>query len=77
MVKTTSSDDAVIRRGGSPQKMFKTQKKIKFSKKNVSLFKFSIQEKDWLLRDWNKDFELFNGITANIGQYLKDNDIEV
>lgn len=34
-------------------------------------------EKDWLLRDWNKDFDLFNGITANIGQYLKDNDIEI
>ena len=34
-------------------------------------------EKDWLLRDWNKDFELFDGITANIGQYLKDNDIIV
>ena len=32
-------------------------------------------EKDWLLRDWNKDFDLLNGITANIGQYLKDNDI--
>ena len=35
------------------------------------------EEKDWLLRDWNKDFDLFNGITANIGQYLKDSDIEV
>ncbi|MFK7978966.1 MAG: Uma2 family endonuclease [Saprospiraceae bacterium] len=34
-------------------------------------------DKDWLLRDWNKDFELFNGITANIGQYLKENDIEI
>ena len=34
-------------------------------------------ERDWLLRDWNKDFELFDGITANIGQYLKDNDIIV
>lgn len=32
-------------------------------------------EKDWLLRDWNKDFDLFNGVTANIGQYLKENDI--
>lgn len=32
-------------------------------------------EKDWLLRDWNKDFELFDGITANIGQYLKENNI--
>lgn len=34
-------------------------------------------DKDWLLRDWNKDFELFNGLTANIGQYLKENDIMV
>lgn len=33
------------------------------------------KEKDWILRDWNKDFDLFNGITANIGQYLKDNGI--
>jgi len=33
------------------------------------------KEKDWILRDWNKDFDLFSGITANIGQYLKDNDI--
>ena len=35
------------------------------------------KEKDWLLRDWHKDFELFDGITANIGQYLKENDIDV
>ncbi len=32
-------------------------------------------EKDWLLRDWNKDFEIFDGINANIGQYLKENNI--
>ena len=34
-------------------------------------------EKDWLLRDWNKDFELMKGITANIGKYLKDKGIKV
>ncbi len=34
-------------------------------------------EKDWLLRDWHKDFDLFNGIIANIGKYLKENGIEV
>ena len=33
--------------------------------------------KDWIFRDWNKDFGLFDEITANIGQYLEDNDIEV
>jgi len=30
-----------------------------------------------LLRDWHKDFDLFNGIIANIGKYLKENGIEV
>lgn len=26
--------------------------------------------KDWIIKDWDKDFELMNGIVANIGQYL-------
>lgn len=35
------------------------------------------KDKDWLLRDWSKSFELMEGIEANIGQYLKENDIVV
>jgi len=35
------------------------------------------QEKDWILADWNKEFLLINAIKANIGQYLKENDIQV
>ncbi len=33
--------------------------------------------KDWIVRDWNKPFELMQAITANVGQYLKDNDVVV
>ncbi len=32
---------------------------------------------DWLLIDWNKDIEIMNGITFNIGDYLKKNEIEL
>ena len=32
--------------------------------------------KDWIMKDWSKEFELMNGILANVGQYLKENDIE-
>ncbi|MEM6320488.1 MAG: Uma2 family endonuclease [Bacteroidota bacterium] len=34
-------------------------------------------EKDWLLRDWHKDFDLFQGVNANIGQYFKEQDIQL
>ncbi len=27
-------------------------------------------DEDWLIRDWNKDVEIMNGIIVNIGQYL-------
>jgi Uma2 family endonuclease len=32
---------------------------------------------DWLLIDWNKDIEIMNGITFNIGSYLSKNGIEL
>ncbi|MGI8636614.1 MAG: hypothetical protein ACR2KZ_14550 [Segetibacter sp.] len=32
---------------------------------------------DWLLIDWNKDIEIMNRITFNIGSYLKKNGIEL
>lgn len=34
-------------------------------------------DKDWLLIDWNKDIEIINGITFNIGGYLKEKGIEL
>jgi len=34
-------------------------------------------DKDWLVRDWNKPFELWQGIEANVGAYLKERGIEV
>ncbi len=33
--------------------------------------------KDWVLRDWDKDIELMEGVVANIGKYLKENDVIV
>lgn len=33
--------------------------------------------KDWLIRDWDKEFDLMNGVIANVGKYLKDNGIDV
>jgi hypothetical protein len=37
----------------------------------------ALPEKDWLIIDWNKDIEIINGITFNIGGYLKKNGIEL
>ena len=34
-------------------------------------------DEDWIFRDWNKDFELTHGITANIGQYLSKKGISL
>ncbi|MCU0340981.1 MAG: Uma2 family endonuclease [Spirosomaceae bacterium] len=34
-------------------------------------------DKDWLVIDWYKDIEIFNGITFNIPDYLKQEGIEV
>lgn len=32
---------------------------------------------DWLIKDWNKDVELFDGITINIGKYLEEEGIKL
>lgn len=37
----------------------------------------ALPNEDWLLIDWNKDIEIMNGITFNIGNYLKKNGIEL
>jgi Uma2 family endonuclease len=36
----------------------------------------ALPNEDWLMIDWNKDIEILNGITFNIGQYLAKNGIE-
>ncbi len=36
----------------------------------------ALPNQDWLMIDWNKDIEILNGITFNIGQYLAKNGIE-
>lgn len=33
--------------------------------------------KDWLIFNWDKTFETINGITANIGQHLIDNGVNI
>jgi Uma2 family endonuclease len=37
----------------------------------------ALPNQDWLLIDWNKDIEIMNGITFNIGGYLTKNGIEL
>lgn len=37
----------------------------------------ALPHQDWLIIDWNKDIEIINGITFNIGNYLKENEIEL
>ncbi|UTA67876.1 Uma2 family endonuclease [Emticicia sp. 21SJ11W-3] len=32
---------------------------------------------DWLIKDWNKDVELFDGININIGKYLEEEGIKL
>lgn len=34
-------------------------------------------DKDWPMIDWNKDIEIINGITFNIGSYLRRNGIHI
>ncbi len=34
-------------------------------------------EQDWLMIDWNKEIELIDGIKVNIGQYLKQEGIDL
>ncbi len=37
----------------------------------------ALPNQNWLLVDWNKDIEIMNGITFNIGGYLSKNGIEL
>ena len=37
----------------------------------------ALPEQDWLIIDWNKDIEIINGISFNIGAYLKENGIQL
>ncbi len=37
----------------------------------------ALPNQDWLMIDWNKDIEIINGITFNIGSYLAKNGIEL
>ena len=36
----------------------------------------ALPKQDWLIIDWNKDIEILNGKSFNIGSYLKKNGIE-
>jgi len=55
---------------------FGTQKVIWLTSKTKKIL-IAEKGKDWLLRDWDKDFELIEGIIANIGSFLKENDVVV
>ena len=35
------------------------------------------KDQDWVIRSWNNEFELMDGISANIGQYLSENNVKV
>jgi hypothetical protein len=37
----------------------------------------ALPDQDWLIIDWNKDIEIMKGVSFNIGNYLKENGIEV
>lgn len=37
----------------------------------------ALPEQDWLIIDWNKDIEIFNAVSFNIGKYLQENGIEL
>jgi len=62
----------------------KTQSLLDFGTKKVIWItsktkKVLIAEKgkDWILRDWDQDMELMKGVIANIGKYLKENDVVI
>lgn len=64
--------------------LLKTQRLLEYGVEKVIWVTPSTQkillaepEQDWLVRDWNKPFELWPGIEANIGGYLKERGIEV
>ena len=37
----------------------------------------ALPNQDWLIIDWNKDIKIMKDISFNIGNYLRENDIEV
>jgi hypothetical protein len=37
----------------------------------------ALPEQDWLIIDWNKDIEIINAVSFNIGKYLQENGIEL
>lgn len=62
----------------------KTQKLIDFGvEKVIWIFSkmhkviIATKEEDWIVRDWNKEVELIDGQSFNIGKYLKDEGIVV
>lgn len=62
----------------------KTEKLFEFGAEKVFWIITSTQQvivaspnEDWLIKNWNKDIELFDGITMNIGKYLDDEGIKI
>ena len=56
---------------GKTQKLldFGCEKVIWITTKNKKVL-IATQNNDWILKDWNKDVEIFDDIQFNIGQYL-------
>ncbi len=62
----------------------KTEKLFEFGVEKVFWVITSTQQvivtspkEDWLIKNWNKDIELFDGITINIGKYLDEEGIKI
>jgi Uma2 family endonuclease len=61
----------------------KTQKLLDFGvEKVIWIFSkmhkviIATKEEDWIVKDWNKDIELIDGQSFNIGKYLKNEGVE-
>jgi Uma2 family endonuclease len=62
----------------------KTEKLFEFGTEKVFWVITSTQQvivaspnEDWLIKNWNKHIELFDGITMNIGEYLDEEGIKI
>ena len=62
----------------------KTEKLFEFGVEKVFWVITSTQQvivtspkEDWLIKNWSKDIELFDGITMNIGKYLDEEGIKI
>lgn len=62
----------------------KTEKFFEFGVEKVFWVITSTQQvivtspkEDWLIKNWNKDIELFDAITMNIGKYLDEEGIKI